>query len=185
MSHFDGLRCLGAMGMRQMTNIRPPAVESTSDDALFAAIYPALHRFACVVCPAEAEPDDLVQDATARALRLGPLTDLEHPTAYLRRAIANLASNERRRLGRQRRALAIVGRPPDLDPEYASDVAELLALPPRTRAILWLAEVEGATYDEIAELLGGSAEAARTAASRARKQLRRLIDDERQLEEDR
>jgi RNA polymerase sigma-70 factor (ECF subfamily) len=171
------------MGMRQMTDRTDPALDPSSDDAIFATIYPALHRFACVVCPPEADPDDLVQDATARALRRGPLSELDHPTAYLRRAIANLASNERRRLGRQRRALTIVGRAPDVDPTYASDVAELLSLPPGTRAVLWLAEVEGATYDEIAELLGCTPEAARARASRARKQLRHLIDGARHEED--
>jgi RNA polymerase sigma-70 factor (ECF subfamily) len=172
------------METREMTDAGAPQAP-TSDEELFASIYPALHRFAAVVCPPECEPDDLVQDATARALRRGALTDLDHPTAYLRRAIANLASNERRRLGRQRRALTIVGRPPDVDPAYASDVAELLALGPDARAVLWLAEVEGATFEEIADLLGCTAEAARTRASRARKQLRHLIEDERHQEEDR
>ena len=149
----------------------------SGDDELFAELYPGLHRFACVVAPPEVDPDDLVQEATARALRRGPLAELDHPAAYLRRAITNLASNERRRLGRQRRALRVLGPPPEVDPSYASDVAELLALPPMTRAVLWLAEVEGATYEEIAAELGGRADAARQQASRGRQALRHLLDD--------
>lgn len=152
--------------------------EGWDDDALFASIYPALHRLACVVCPPEGDPDDLVQDATARALRKGPLVELDHPKAYLRRTIVNLASNERRRLGRQRSAVQRLGPAPDVRASYSSDVAELLELPPLTRAVLWLADVEGAPYEEIAELLDLSPEAARSRASRARQALRHLIEED-------
>jgi RNA polymerase sigma-70 factor (ECF subfamily) len=149
------------------------------EEALFASLYPALFRLACVVCPPEGDPDDLVQDATARALRRGPLTSLEHPKAYLRRSIVNLASNERRRLGRQRRAVQRLDRSEAVEATYASDLVELRALSPTTRAVLWLAEVEGAPYAEIGEQLGMSEDAARTRAARARAQLRHLMEGER------
>ena len=51
-------------------------------------------------------------------------------------------------------------------------IAELLRLPPRERAALYLAEVEGYHFDEIARMLDCSEAAARKGASRARKRLK-------------
>jgi RNA polymerase sigma-70 factor (ECF subfamily) len=51
-------------------------------------------------------------------------------------------------------------------------LAELLRLPPSARAVLYLAEVEGYRYDEIAQMLGCTATTARKRASRARRHLR-------------
>jgi RNA polymerase sigma-70 factor (ECF subfamily) len=157
--------------------------EVVTDDVLFARLYPALRRLAVVVAPAGTEADDLVQEAVSRALRRGPLVTLDNPGAYLRRAIVNLAANERRRLGRWRRfskrsvrSSADEGEPA----AYPSDVADLLRLPAATRAALWLVDVEGWTFEETAELLGCTREAAKTRASRARGALRRAITEEEQ-----
>lgn len=150
-----------------------------NDAAIFEALFPALRRFAVAVCPAEADPDDLVQDATARALRGGPLHRLDDPGAYLRRAIVNLASNERRRLGRLRRALSRQG-PADDGPatSYPSDVDVLLQLSASDRAVLWLADVERVGFDEVATTLGCSPDAARARATRARRRLRALLAED-------
>ena len=147
------------------------------DDQLFARIYPTLRRFAAVVAPRETDPDDLLQEATARALRKGPLSRLDNPEAYLRRTMVNLASNERRRLGRWRRARNRLqgdeASPPPTS--YPSDMSDLMALPAEARAVLWLADVEGWSFDQVAQLLGCSSDAARARASRARWTLRHLI----------
>lgn len=152
-----------------------------TDDDLFARLYPALRRFASVVGPAGTDPDDLVQEAVGRTLRRGPLTALDDAGVYLRRAIVNLAANERRRQGRWRRARAraAAGESPAGEPaSYPSDVADLLRLPPETRATLWLVDVEGRTFDEVAALLGATSEAVRARASRARRSLRQTITEE-------
>jgi RNA polymerase sigma factor (sigma-70 family) len=57
----------------------------------------------------------------------------------------------------------------------SADVADLLRLAADVRAVLWLSAVEGWSYREIGELLGCTEEAARTRASRARRQLRDAI----------
>ena len=149
------------------------------DDALFAAIYPGLRRFAAVTGPMEVDPDDLVQEAVARTLRRHTLSELDEPTAYLRRVILNLASNHRRGLARWRAALPRLA--PEADaapPDYSSDLADLLRLPPPTRAVLYLVEVEGCSYAEAAEALGTTEEAARARAMRGRRQLRLDIEGE-------
>ena len=102
-----------------------------------------------------------------------------NPAAYLRRAIANLASNQRRGFARWRVAINKVGRTEEgRVAEYSSDLSDLLRVPPEGRAVLYLVEVEGRPYAEAAALLGISEEAARARASRARKRLRLDLEGE-------
>lgn len=137
-------------------------------------LYPSLRKLAAVAAPSDMEPDDLLQEALVKVLRKKALRDLDHPGAYLRRTIVNLAANHNRSMGRRRRALSRFEASQDAssDPEYPSDLAELLLLPPRERAALYLAEVEGYNFREVAQLLGCSEEAARKGASRGRRRLR-------------
>ena len=153
--------------------------EQFDDAALFAALYPALRRFAAVTGPIEVDPDDLVQDAVERTLRHHRLTELDDAGAYLRRTIVNLASNQRRGLARRRVALRRIGdSAAAATPEYGSDLTDLLRLPVDTRALLFLVEVEGRSYADAADLIGVTEEAARTRAARARRQLRAEIEGE-------
>ena len=152
-------------------------LESAERD-LVTDLYPSLRRFAAVVCPAEDDPNDLVQEALLRTLRRGPLADLDNPGAYLRRAVYNLASTRRRSLARRRAALTRLGPPEEEHPIYSWDLEELLRVPPKARAILYLQIIEGRPFAEIAELLGCSQVSARAAASRARRRLRSLLTEE-------
>lgn len=142
------------------------------ESQLFEQLYQPLRRFAAVVGPIESDPDDLLQEAVARVLRRHRLTDLDEPGAYLRRTIVNLAANQRRQLGRARRALAQLAASggPSRD-VYPSDLTELLRLPPRERAVLYLSEIEGYRYKEIGHMLHCSEVAARKRALRARRRL--------------
>lgn len=145
------------------------------DDAerdLIAELYPALRRIAAVAGPVDGEPDDLVQEALLRTLSKQPLTELDSPLAYLRRAIVNLASNERRGAARRRKALERLGVDEGELPVYPADLEAILDLPPRQRAILYLVEVEGLQYAEAAGQLGISSVSARQLAARARKRAR-------------
>ena len=143
------------------------------DAELFEELYPSLRRFAAATAPPETDPDDLVQEAVEKTLRKHPLSELDNPGAYLRRAIANLASNQRRGFARWRVAVGRAGRPEESRPvEYDSDLADLLRVPPESRAVLYLVEVEGHPYAEAATLLGITEEAARARAARARRALR-------------
>lgn len=138
-----------------------------------------LRRFAAAVGPAEIDPDDLVQEALVGALARRDLADYDDLGAYLRRSIVSIAANHRRSFDRRRRAITRLGG--GLDdvgpPAYPSDVADLSVLSPRARAVLWLVDVEGRSYREVAELLGGTEEAHRARASRARAQLRAHMEE--------
>jgi RNA polymerase sigma-70 factor (ECF subfamily) len=152
--------------------MRTEASQLDEESRLFAGLYGPLRRFAAVVAPIEMDPDDLLQEAVARVLRRRRLTELDQPGAYLRRTMVNVASNQRRSLARERRALARLGASssPETD-VYPSDVNELLGLSSRERAVLYLSEIEGYRYAEIGELLGCSEAAARKRAMKARRHL--------------
>lgn len=153
-------------------------LDGDEDAALFRRIYPGLRRFAAVTAAAEDDPDDLVQEAVARTLRRQRLTSLEHPEAYLRRAIVNLAANRRRSLARWRLVVPQLRGDDGREAEYGSDLDDLLRLPAHDRALLYLVEVEGRPYAEAADLLGLTEEAARTRAGRARRALRLELEGE-------
>lgn len=68
--------------------------------------------------------------------------------------------------------------PEQVIPEDPWQVEELLRLPPKARAVLYLHVVEGLTFNEVGEQLGCSSAAARKTASRAMHRLRRLFGGE-------
>ncbi|MDJ0959708.1 MAG: sigma-70 family RNA polymerase sigma factor [Acidimicrobiia bacterium] len=152
-----------------------PAEESR----IFEECYPALRRFAAVVGPIECDPDDLLQEAVARVLRKHRLDELDHPLAYLRRTIVNLASNERRRFAIHRRALNRMARDRrDQADEYPSDLDDLERLSAPERAVLYLSEVDGYRYAEIGRMLGCSEAAARKRAMNGRRHLYAALAEE-------
>lgn len=142
---------------------------------LITALYPLLRRMAAVAGSFDVEPDDLVQEALMRVLRKGPISDLDNPLAFLRKTIVNLASNQRRSLGRKRTALGRLSIEEGWSPSYPTDIEAILDLPPRQRAILYLVEVEDVPYAEAAEQLGMTTGAARAMANRARKRARAAL----------
>ena len=155
------------------------ALRVRGDTELFEELYPGLRRFAAAVGPREVDPDDLVQEAVARTLRVHSLSELDDAGAYLRRTIANLASNQRRGFARLRVVVAKVARTEEgRVAEYDSDLSDLLRVPPEARAVLYLVEVEGRPYAEVAAMLGITEEAARARAARARKRLRMDLEGE-------
>jgi RNA polymerase sigma factor (sigma-70 family) len=151
----------------------------TTDEDLFVALYPALRRFAAVVGASDVHPDDLVQEALARRLSIGPLTDLDDAASYLRRAIVNLASNRRRSLRRAARANELLARREETAAAaYPSDLADLRRLSPRERGALYLHHVEGFTFAEAGAQLGCSEDAARQAAARGWRRLRDAMEED-------
>ena len=147
------------------------------DDAgLFAELYPALRRFAAAVSSLGTDPDDLVQEAVARSLRRGPLSGLDEPATYLRRAIVNLARTQHRDAARRGRILRAVPPPAAHVDAYPSDFVDLSNLSVEQRAVLFLKYVEHRDTDDIAAVLDLSPDAVRARASRAVRALRLELD---------
>lgn len=143
---------------------------------LITSLYPSLRRIAAVAGSVDVEPDDLVQEALMRVLRRGPISDLDNPLAFLRKTIVNLASNQRRSLGRRRVAFQRLSIEEGWWPSYPADIEAILDLPPRQRAILYLVEVEDVPYAEAAAQLGMTTVAARAMANRARRKARAALE---------
>jgi RNA polymerase sigma-70 factor (ECF subfamily) len=161
-----------------------PAGGERSDAEIFRSLYPALHRFAAAVRAPGSDADDLVQEALARTLATRPLGSIDEPLAYLRTAVMRVAINaarsSRRETQRIARAGAFTG---DAVDAYPSDLDALRALPPMTRAILYLTVLEGRSYREAAAIVGCNEAAARQAAARGLARLRNELTDERTIGE--
>lgn len=165
---------MGEMHAKPAGRLRPDG----RDDDWFDALYPHLHRVACVAAPADVDPDDLVQDALVNYLQLDNTDTVRSPRAFLTTSIVNLASNHRRSWSRRRSAVARLGRPDNARNNFPSDLADLYALPPRERAALYLHHVDGLPYDRVAELVGCTPAAARKAAERGRNRLAETLVEE-------
>lgn len=153
--------------------------EPDEDSRIFADCYPELRRFAAVVGPGECDPDDMLQEAVYRVLRRHRLADLDHPVAYLRRTIVNLASDERRRFAIRRRVLhRLAPDRRDASDAYPSDLGDLEHLNPAERAVLYLSEVDGYRFAEIGRMLGCSEAAARKRAMNGRRRLHAALAEE-------
>jgi DNA-directed RNA polymerase specialized sigma24 family protein len=153
-------------------------VGDVASDALVVALYPELRRFAGMVASADIDPDDLVQEALSKVLRMGSLDRLDNPGAYLRRTILNLERSHRRRWARWRERAHRVATSDRCEDAYPSDLGILALLPPFDRALLHLTAVEGMPYAALAELLGSNEQTLRSRASKARQRLRLLLADE-------
>ncbi|MGQ0825370.1 MAG: RNA polymerase sigma factor [Actinomycetota bacterium] len=135
------------------------------------ALYGPLRRFAGVVGRWDVEPDDLVQEVFAKVLARRR-ADIDDLGPYLRRAIVNLATDERRRARRGADLSARLQAPTAHTDAYPHELEELLKLDGRVRALMYLVEVEGWPIADAAETVQMSPTAARVALMRARRRLR-------------
>lgn len=149
------------------------------DERRILAAYPEVRRFAFVVADVDVDPEDLVHEALVGLLSAGAIDAVVDLGAYLRRAVINAAANQRRSLGRRRRATSRLGAGEtgrfDVLP---SDLADLMHLPPLDRAVLYLFVVERRSHREVGELVELSEEAVRARVSRALKKLRIELNEE-------
>ena len=150
----------------------------TDDVDFIESSYDELRRFAAVVAPWDVDPDDVLHSTLVKVLRKQILSSLDDPLAYLRRSIVNHVHSELRKRGTRRSVLArLAGSDVDAD-HYPSDLADLERLQPVDRAILFLHDVEGFDFAEVADFVGMNAGRVRMRASRARSRLRDLLREE-------
>jgi RNA polymerase sigma factor (sigma-70 family) len=145
--------------------------------ALLRDVYPSLRRFAAGV--ARGDPDDVLQEAFVRLLQRGDVDEITDLAAYLRRVVVSVAIDRTRRDRTARRTRDQLGTPAAaVEAAYPSDVVELMMLDVRSRALLYLTAIEGAPVAEAAASVGLSESAARMRLTRARRRLRRLLEEE-------
>jgi RNA polymerase sigma factor (sigma-70 family) len=151
---------------------------------LQAAHGPVLYDFARHQGLTDDQAADAVQEALLRLWReLRRGTTIERPSAWMFRTVYHLAMAQHR----WRRQLARLL--PRLAPRHVAyagpEASDRLAvwgavdeLPPRQRQVLYLHYAADLSFEEIAGVLGVSASAARTHASRAMATLRRELTQE-------
>jgi RNA polymerase sigma factor (sigma-70 family) len=154
---------------------------------LFDAGYERLYRFARRLSADAEEARDLAQEAFLRAAaRAASLpADDEEAFAWLARVVVNLCRDRHRRLAVRRRAAESQRDDAAAAPEAAAEdravarhavQSALARLPARRRAIVVLHELEGEPVETIARLLGLSRVTVRWHLSRARRELRAVLD---------
>jgi RNA polymerase sigma-70 factor (sigma-E family) len=137
-----------------------------------------------------AEAEDLVQETLLRVARRWPrVRAMDHPAAYARRILVNLAIDGAERRARRTGELSVAGsqRTADLADSRAErdlravDVQEellraLAGLPPRQRAVIVLRYWEDLPETEVAAILGCSAGTVKSTASRGLARLRNAVN---------
>lgn len=126
----------------------------------------------------EQEALDALQDTFVQVFaRIDQFRDDAPFWGWLRQIAVNTCLG---RLRRRKRHLALLPAPGDVVTDHADERLDLVdalgCLPPETRAVVWLYDVEGYTHPEIARLFGRSVSFSKTQLSRAHARLRDLLD---------
>lgn len=151
-----------------------------------------LLRTACLITGNLTEAEDLVQEALLRVARHWPkVRNMEHPAAYARQVLVNVALDGAAQRGRRKGELAaadgagvygLVDTRAQRDLHKVDTRQELLgalaALPARQRAVIVLRYWEDLPEAEVAEVLGCSIGTVKSTASRGLARLRTNIRDD-------
>jgi RNA polymerase sigma-70 factor (sigma-E family) len=155
-------------------------------DAFAADAADTLFRAGCLMTGDASEAEDLVQETFIRlARRWHRVAAMDHPVAYARRILINLALDGAQRRSRQQAELEPPGGPELADESAAralheiDDLAEfqwaLAGLAPRERAVLMLRYWADLPVAEVAGILGCSAGTVKSTASRGAARLAQIL----------
>jgi RNA polymerase sigma-70 factor (ECF subfamily) len=168
-------------------------MDGTGDDPagrvaeLFDAHHQRLFRLARRLARQPEDPADLVQETFLRVARAPHRVPhgSSSEEAWLVRVLINVCRDQWRHAAVRMRAAAEghVGPPGAVNPEpglvaHAMVWQALARLPPRRRAILVLAELEGTPVADIARLLGVTPVTVRWHLMRGRREMARVLGDE-------
>jgi RNA polymerase sigma-70 factor (sigma-E family) len=137
-----------------------------------------------------AEAEDLVQECLFRVARRWPrVRAMEHPGAYARKVLVNLALDEGRRRTRQKSELTLSGTRADEEHEDEAAVrvlgwvetntdltSALGRLAPRQRVTLVLRYFDDLSEAQVAEVMGCSVGTVKSTSSRALQRLRDMVE---------
>jgi len=161
---------------------RPAATTDSApamDEAAFRRLYERTARklrgYLVRSCGNGALADDLLQESYLRLLRSRFEADNDdHRRRYLYRIATNLLRDHYRRARPTTDRVPDIGRAPEHDTAFhlRNDVGSAMAeIGRRDRQMLWLAYVEGASHEEIAEIMAIKAPSVRSMLFRARARL--------------
>ena len=147
---------------------------SRAFDDFFRSTHRRAFTAMCLVTGDRYEAEEIVQDAYLRLLeRWDRVGEMDDPEGYLFRTTMNVFRN------RYRRATLAVRRAVALAPAARDELIRLLQpLAPRQRAAVLATSILDLPADEAGRLLGMKAATVRALSSRARKQLRKTVQEE-------
>ncbi|TPI18350.1 sigma-70 family RNA polymerase sigma factor [Mesorhizobium sp. B4-1-1] len=143
-------------------------------ERLLSAMRPALHRYCARMVGSTIDAEDIVQDAFLKAATAWCNAGLTNPEGWLFRIAHNTALDF---LRQRRRApviedletMEMIAASAELDPLAASlSIRTFMRLPPLQRSAVVMKDVLGHSVDEVAEVNGVSAAAAKSALQRGR-----------------
>lgn len=153
----------------------------TNFDAYVQARYPALRRYAFLLCGDWSTADDLVQSALIRCERRWGSIEAADPHVYVRRAVHRTACTwrMRRRIEAPLAEATAVLAPDDIGGRdlRLSMLAALRTLPLAQREVIVLRYYEGLTEAETAGELGVAVGTVKSRAARGLAALRHVIPD--------
>jgi RNA polymerase sigma-70 factor, ECF subfamily len=150
-------------------------------ETLHTTLRPALHRYCARMVGSVVDGEDVVQEAMLKAhLAWESIDKIDNPEGWLFRIAHNTALDFIRRRLRMpelltEEELAMIAAPVAPDPDIAElSIRTFLRLPSLQRSAVILKDVLGHTIEEIANELGVSEAAAKSALQRGRARLREL-----------
>lgn len=152
-------------------------------DEFFRSEFPSMVALAAAVSGSRIAADDIAQEAFVRAHRKwDEVSAYDKPGAWVRRVTINLATNTRKRVAAEARALVRIGLAPTLEPPAEPDdvVWKAVAkLPKKQRAAVSLFYLDDFSTREISEVLECSESTARVHLHKARTTLAKTLGGQR------
>jgi RNA polymerase sigma-70 factor (sigma-E family) len=146
--------------------------------AFVAARGPALRRTAYLMTGNWHEAEDVVQTALSKLYVAWARVDSDGAEAYVRRIVANVIVDGRRRSWRGEQATAdlpdVLVEGPDVD-ERLVQLRALMSMPAAQRAVIVLRYWEDLSIEQVADLLGIAAGTVRSQTSRGLTALREAM----------
>ncbi len=166
------------------------AGKADAHERLFRRFHQPVYNLARRMLASEAAADEIVQDTFVEVIRKIRGYRGDAPVGgWIRRIAVNFCLMQLRSAW-QRRALplTVVGETASGDDPSragpAADLARALAsLPAKSRAVVWLHDVEGMTHREIGAAMGKTASFSKSQLARAHERLRGLLAESRDTEQ--
>lgn len=172
-----------AIGHAQITRARAGDLEAL--EQVYRAFEGPVYSIGRRICGNEEDAEDVLQDTFLEVCRsISRFRGDGSLWGWIRQvAVSKALMLLRRERKRATRALFSGGGHPDAigsqppDPSAPLDLETALGrLPPLTRAVLWLHDVEGYTHEEIGEMMGRTTSFSKSQLSRAHKRLREWLE---------
>ena len=156
--------------------------EAEALEELYRAYEGPVFTLARRLCRSPQEAEEVLQETFLEVMRSLPAFRGDAPVWHWIKRVAETKALMRMRSARRHPEDSLdespepsAGPPQENLPEWLDLRQAVELLPPASRAVLWLHDVEGHTHEEIAGLMGMTTSFSKSQLSRAHERLRRLL----------